>query len=425
MAVVKPFMCIRPAADKAARVAALPYDVYNRKEACEAVKGNPLSFLNIDRAETQFGDDVDTYDSRVYDKARELLDCQIEEGVYVTDPEENYYLYELTMEGRSQTGIVACCSIDDYVNGVVKKHENTREDKEVDRIRHVDVTSAQTGPIFLAYRSRESIKALEAEVKKEAPLYDFTSPDGVRHRVFRIARPEWVSAVTKEFAAVAFTYIADGHHRAASAVKVALKRRGEHPGYTGEEEFNYFLSVLFPDDELQIMAYNRVVKDLNGLSSREFLDRVREKFEITGKMQRAQGSKETMGEEIDSCRVPSGKGEICMLLDDFWYTLKAKEEIMTDDPVGGLDVSLLQDHLLAPVLGIGDPRTDKRIEFIGGIRGTKELERRADTDMAVAFSMYPTSMAELLSVADAGLLMPPKSTWFEPKLRSGLFIHRI
>ena len=425
MAVVKPFMCIRPAADKAARVAALPYDVYNRKEACEAVKGNPLSFLNIDRAETQFGDDVDTYDSRVYDKAREMLDCQIEEGVYVTDPEENYYLYELTMEGRSQTGIVACCSIDDYVDGVVKKHENTREDKEVDRIRHVDVTSAQTGPIFLAYRSRESIKALEAEVKKEAPLYDFTSPDGVRHRVFRIARPEWVSAVTKEFAAVAFTYIADGHHRAASAVKVALKRRGEHPGYTGEEEFNYFLSVLFPDDELQIMAYNRVVKDLNGLSSREFLDRVREKFEITGKMQRAQGSKETMGEEIDSCRVPSGKGEICMLLDDFWYTLKAKEEIMTDDPVGGLDVSLLQDHLLAPVLGIGDPRTDKRIEFIGGIRGTKELERRADTDMAVAFSMYPTSMAELLSVADAGLLMPPKSTWFEPKLRSGLFIHRI
>ena len=248
MAVVKPFMCIRPAADKAARVAALPYDVYNRKEACEAVKGNPLSFLNIDRAETQFGDDVDTYDSRVYDKARELLDCQIEEGVYVTDPEENYYLYELTMDGRSQTGIVACCSIDDYVDGVVKKHENTREDKEVDRIRHVDVTSAQTGPIFLAYRSRESIKALEAEVKKEAPLYDFTSPDGVRHRVFRIARPEWVSAVTKEFAAVAFTYIADGHHRAASAVKVALKRRGEHPGYTGEEEFNYFLSVLFPDD---------------------------------------------------------------------------------------------------------------------------------------------------------------------------------
>ena len=425
MAVVKPFMCIRPAADKAARVAALPYDVYNRKEACQAVKGNPLSFLNIDRAETQFGDDVDTYDSRVYDKARELLDCQIEEGVYVTDPEENYYLYELTMEGRSQTGIVACCSIDDYVNGVVKKHENTREDKEVDRIRHVDVTSAQTGPIFLAYRSRESIKALEAEVKKEAPLYDFTSPDGVRHRVFRIARPEWVSAVTKEFAAVAFPYIADGHHRAASAVKVALKKRGEHPGYTGEEEFNYFLSVLFPDDELQIMAYNRVVKDLNGLSSREFLDRVREKFEITGKMQRAQGSKETMGEEIDSCRVPSGKGEICMLLDDFWYTLKAKEEIMTDDPVGGLDVSLLQDHLLAPVLGIGDPRTDKRIEFIGGIRGTKELERRVDTDMAVAFSMYPTSMAELLSVADAGLLMPPKSTWFEPKLRSGLFIHRI
>ena len=425
MAEIKPFYCVRPAAESASRVAALPYDVYNREEAKREVEKEPLSFLSIDRAETWFPDDVDTYDERVYVKAGEVLKEMEEKGIFVAEEVPCYYLYELTMNGHTQTGITACSSVDDYLNQIVKKHENTREDKEVDRIRHVDVTSAQTGPIFLAYRSRESIKALEAEVKKEAPLYDFTSPDGVRHRVFRIARPEWVSAVTKEFAAVAFTYIADWQHRAASAVKVALKRRGEHPGYTGEEEFNYFLSVLFPDDELQIMAYNRVVKDLNGLSSREFLERVREKFEITGKMQRAQGSKETMGEEIDSCRVPSGKGEICMLLDDFWYTLKAKEEIMTDDPVGGLDVSLLQDHLLAPVLGIGDPRTDKRIEFIGGIRGTKELERRADTDMAVAFSMYPTSMAELLSVADAGLLMPPKSTWFEPKLRSGLFIHRI
>lgn len=232
MAVVKPFMCIRPAADKAARVAALPYDVYNRKEACEAVKGNPLSFLNIDRAETQFGDDVDTYDSRVYDKARELLDCQIEEGVYVTDPEENYYLYELTMDGRSQTGIVACCSIDDYVDGVVKKHENTREDKELDRIRHVDTANAHTGPIFLAYRQNQELKALVAQVKEEAPLYDFVSEDAIRHRVWMIGARNMVRAVEDAFAAIPATYIADGHHRAASAVKVGLKRREENPDYT-------------------------------------------------------------------------------------------------------------------------------------------------------------------------------------------------
>lgn len=281
MAVVKPFICIRPSADKAARVAALPYDVYNRKEACEAVKGNPLSFLNIDRAETQFADDVDTYDSRVYDKARELLDCQIEEGVYVTDPEENYYLYELTMEGRSQTGIVACCSIDDYVGGVVKKHENTREDKELDRIRHVDTTNAHTGPIFLAYRQNQELKDLVARVKEDAPLYDFVSEDGIRHKVWMIGARNLVQAVEDAFAAIPATYIADGHHRAASAVKVGLKRREENPDYTGREPFNYFLSVLFPDEELKILPYNRVVKDLNGLGQDAFLAAVSERFELT------------------------------------------------------------------------------------------------------------------------------------------------
>lgn len=411
MAAVKPFVCIRPKAELAARVAALPYDVYNRKEACEAVAGNPYSFLNIDRAETQFSDEVDTYDDRVYEKARELLDRQIAEGIYITDEEACYYLYELTMDGRSQTGIVACSSIDDYLTGVVKKHENTREDKELDRIRHVDTTNAHTGPIFLAYRQNETLKAVTVRVKRTEPVYDFVSEDGIGHRVWRIGDAEIVQAVEKAFEAIPATYIADGHHRAASAVKVGLKRREENPGYTGEEPFNYFLSVLFPDEELMILPYNRVVKDLNGRSVEEFLEEIGKSFEA-----------EPAGTEAFA---PEEKASFGMFLDETWYCLKAKKECLSDDPVEGLDVSILQDHLLGPILGIGDPRTDKRIDFIGGIRGLKELERRVNEDMTVAFSMYPTSIEELLQVADAGRLMPPKSTWFEPKLRSGLFIHRL
>ena len=411
MAVVKPFICIRPAKEHAAEVAALPYDVYNRKEACAAVKGNPLSFLNIDRAETQFSDDVDTYADCVYEKARELLDSQIADGIYVTDAEDHYYLYELTMDGRSQTGIVACCSIDDYVNGVIKKHENTREEKELDRIRHVDTVNAQTGPIFLAYRQNIALKEIVAEEKTKPALYDFVSDDGIRHRVWRIDGADRTDAIEAAFAAIPSTYIADGHHRAASAVKVGLKRRTKHPGYTGEEPFNYFLSVLFPDEELMILPYNRVVRDLNGMSTEQFFEKLKEKFEL-----------EEIGKEPYA---PVQKGTFGMYLDGTWYALKILPQYRSADPVKGLDVSILQDHLLAPVLGIGDPRTDKRIDFIGGIRGLKELERRVGEDMEVAFSIYPTSIEELLSVADAGLLMPPKSTWFEPKLRSGLFIHRL
>lgn len=411
MAVVKPFICIRPAKEHAAEVAALPYDVYNRKEACAAVKGNPLSFLNIDRAETQFSDDVDTYADCVYEKARELLDSQIADGIYVTDAGDHYYLYELTMDGRSQTGIVACCSIDDYVNGVIKKHENTREEKELDRIRHVDTVNAQTGPIFLAYRQNTALKEIVAEEKTKPPLYDFVSDDGIRHRVWRIDGADRTDAIEAAFAAIPSTYIADGHHRAASAVKVGLKRRTKHPGYTGEEPFNYFLSVLFPDEELMILPYNRVVRDLNGMSTEQFFEKLKEKFEL-----------EEIGKEPYA---PVQKGTFGMYLGGTWYALKILPQYRSADPVKGLDVSILQDHLLAPVLGIGDPRTDKRIDFIGGIRGLKELERRVGEDMEVAFSMYPTSIEELLSVADAGLLMPPKSTWFEPKLRSGLFIHRL
>ena len=410
MPIVKPFKAIRPAQALVSRVAALPYDVYNRQEACEVVAKEPLSFLAIDRAETQFSAEVSTYAPEVYDKARQMLNEAIEQGVFVQDEKAYYYIYELTMNGKSQTGIVACSSIDDYQNNIIKKHENTREEKEQDRIRHVDTTNAHTGPIFLAYRAVDAINQVVDRVKREDALYDFTCDDGVRHAVWIIKSDEDSKIIEDSFAAVPSTYIADGHHRCASAVKVGLKRRAEHPDYTGEEEFNYFLSVLFPDEQLYIMPYNRTVKDLNGYTKEEFLAIIGEKFTMEPK---------------DTAVEPEAKGTFGMYLDKQWYLLTAKEEILSDDPVAGLDVSVLQDHLLGPVLGIGDPRTDSRIDFIGGIRGVGELERRVSNDMTIAFSMYATSIQELLDVADAGLLMPPKSTWFEPKLRSGIFIHSL
>lgn len=410
MATIKAFECIRPNEDVADRVAALPYDVYNREEACREVAREPLSFLAIDRAETQFDSSVDTYANEVYDKARQLLDERIADGTFITDTDKAYYVYELTMNGRVQTGIAACASIDDYQNNVIKKHENTRADKEQDRINHVDRCSAQTGPIFLAYRADAIIREEVAKAKKKKPIYSFISPDGIRHQVYKIAEPESVNNIEKAFAGIDDIYIADGHHRAASAVKVGLKRREEHPEYTGKEEFNYFLAVLFPDEELMIMPYNRVVKDLNGYNTDEFIKKISEKFEVE--------KKET---EV----MPDKKAVFGMYLDGEWYKLTAKEEILSDDPVDGLDVAILQNNLLEPVLGIKDPKTDKRIDFVGGIRGLSELERRCHKDCVLAFSMYPTSIAELFLVADAKRLMPPKSTWFEPKLRSGLFIHRI
>lgn len=409
MAIAKPFGAVRPSAELASQVAALPYDVYNRKEACEAVKGNPLSFLTIDRAETQFGDEVDMYADCVYEKAKELLEQRMADGTFIRDEIPCYYIYRLTMNGRSQTGLVACSSIDDYLHHVVKKHENTREEKEKDRIRHVDTTDAHTGPIFLAYRAREELDRLIYRVTTGHPLYDFVSEDGVGHKVWKIAAPGLVKQIEEEFLKVPETYIADGHHRAASAVKVGLKRREENPGYTGDEPFNYFLSVLFPDEQLMIMPYNRVVADLNGMSRKEFIERISQDFLVK--------------EEGTIPYSPDKKGKFGMYLERKWYSLEAKEALLSSDPVEGLDVSILQNALLGPVLGIGDPRTDTRIDFIGGIRGVKELERRVNEDMAVAFSLYPTSIQELLEVADANLLMPPKSTWFEPKLRSGLFIH--
>lgn len=411
MADIRPFQAYRPQKGLEEKIAALPYDVYNRLEATEEVRREPLSFLQIDRAETAFSEDVDTYADCVYEKASQLLWDKIKTGEFIQDEKPCFYLYEQVMEGRSQTGIVACASIDDYSQNIIRKHENTRADKEIDRIRHVDTCNAQTGPIFLAYRDNQTLSDLVITVKHNAPIYDFISADGIIHRVWVIEDDIQVALIANTFKTIPNLYIADGHHRCASAVKVGQKRREEAKNYTGEEEFNFFLSVLFPDKELMIMDYNRVVKDLNGNTVEGFLQKVQEHFQV--------GSPESTPIK------PAQKGEFGMFLADKWYRLSAKEHTKNVDPVKSLDVSILQDYLLAPILGIGDPKTDKRIDFVGGIRGLSELEKRVHSDMTVAFSMYPTSIGELFSVADADLLMPPKSTWFEPKLRSGLFIHSL
>lgn len=411
MAVIKPFRAYRPKKGLEDKIAALPYDVYSREEACEAVKGKPLSFLNIDRAETQFDSSVDTYADEVYQKAHDMLWKMIEKGEFVQEDKPVYYIYELTMDGRVQTGIVACASVDDYQNQIIKKHENTRADKELDRIRHVETCEAQTGPIFLAYRANDVLREIITRTKKENALYDFISEDGITHRVWCICGDDDIESIENAFEKISQIYIADGHHRCASAVKVGLKKREQNPNYTGNEEFNYFLSVLFADEELMIMDYNRVVKDLNGMTSQQFVEAVQNVYDVV-----SEGTK---------CQKPSHKGQISMLVDNTWYLCEVKNEYKSDDPVDGLDVAILQNYVLAPVLGIGDPKTDKRIDFVGGIRGIDELERRVKTDSKVAFAMYPTSIHELFSVADANMLMPPKSTWFEPKLRSGLFIHAI
>ena len=411
MAVIKPFCAVRPKKGLEDKIAALPYDVYSRSEAKEAVKGNELSFLNIDRPETQFSDDFDMYSDEAYNKASEMLQKMILDGNYVREDKPCYYIYELTMNGRAQTGIVACSSVDDYINGNIKKHENTRADKELDRIRHVDTLSAQTGPIFLAYKSNETLNNIVNKTKNKDALYDFVSEDGISHRVFVIDDDSDIECIKDAFDKINSIYIADGHHRCASAVKVSLKRREANPSYTGDEEYNYFLSVLFPDDQLMIMDYNRVVKDLNGHTVAEIL-------ELLNKIG-------NVSKLTDEDKHPKNKGEVSIYADGEWYSLKFSEDICSDDPVEGLDVSILQNNVLEPLFGINDPKTDKRIDFVGGIRGTEELERRVNSDAKIAFAMYPTSILELFDVADAGLLMPPKSTWFEPKLRSGIFIHEI
>lgn len=412
MAIFRPFRAIRPQAALAARVAALPYDVMNSQEAREEAKDNPYSFLHVDKAEIDLDPSVDIYDAQVYEKAAENLSRMETEGVYIQEESPCFYIYQQEMDGRVQTGIVGCASIDDYLQSHIKKHEFTRADKEADRIRHVDVCDANTGPIFLTYRAVAHIsQKVESWIGQHAPVYDFVAKDGIGHRVWVVDSAEEVAAFEAAFAEVPDFYIADGHHRTASAVKVGQKRRQEHPDYTGEEEFNYFLAVLFPDAELKILDYNRVVHDLNGMSKEEFLEKLDKVYEC----QEVQGP----------CR-PQEKHAMGMYMDGQWYLCCAREgSYPAEDPVGQLDVSILQNQVLTPLLGIEDPRTSSRIDFVGGIRGLGELEKMVDGGMAVAFAMYPTGLDDLMNIADNDCIMPPKSTWFEPKLRSGIFVHRL
>ena len=410
MAVIKPFKAIRPINELVDKIAALPYDVMDSDEARDMVKDNPYSFLHVDKAEIDLPKDIDMYDDKVYEKAKENLDKMIDNGLYIEDDKPNYYIYRQVMKGRSQTGLVACASIDDYSNNIIKKHELTREEKEIDRINHVYKCEAHTGPIFLTYREDKRISDIVNEWVKKEPVYDFKADDGVKHTVWVIDDENTVNKLQELFKSVEYLYIADGHHRSASAVKVGHIKRAEEDSYTGEEEFNFFLSISYPDSELEVLDYNRTVKDLNGLSKEDFLERVKENFEVTESAEQVK---------------PKEKHTFGMYIDNQWYLLKAKEGIFNpEDPVDRLDVSILQNSLLRPILGIDDPRKSKRIKFIGGIRGLKELERRANTDMKVSFSMYPTTTEDIMAIADSGEIMPPKSTWFEPKPRSGIFVHK-
>ncbi len=413
MAIFRPFKALRPVPQYASKVAALPYDVMNSNEAKTMVEGNPYSFLHVDKAEVDIPECTDIYCPQVYEKARENLLKLEQNGICKTDEVPCYYIYRQIMNGRAQTGLVGCAWVDDYINNRIKKHELTRADKEADRIRHVDTCDANTGPIFLCYKGQDKINTLIEEYQKCEPEYDFVTDDGIRNTVWVINDQGVCTELSQLLSQVGDYYIADGHHRCASAVNVAKMRREQKPDYDGTEEFNFFLAVLFPAESLEIMDYNRVVNDLNGNSEAEFIEKISDKFLM----------------EDAPCKGPyhpEAKHNFGMYLGRKWYKLTAKEGTFdTSNPVDRLDVSILQKNLLTPILSIGDPRTDKRIDFIGGIRGLGELERLVDGGMAVAFSMYPTTLEDLMAIADANLIMPPKSTWFEPKLLSGLFIHKL
>lgn len=413
MAKFRAFRALRPSKEKAAAVAALPYDVVSREEARLIGEENKDSFLHVDRAEMDLDESIDLYDISVYLKAKENLEKMEESGVLVQDEKACFYIYELSRNGKSQTGIVGCSAIDDYLNGVVKKHELTREDKEQDRIRHVDVCDANTGPIYLACRyTNDLMGVMESWKQEHDPVYDFTAEDGVIHRVWVIDKEEAITKVAEEFEKIDALYIADGHHRTASAVKVGINRRREHPNYTGEEEFNYFMAVAFPYEQLTILPYNRVVKDLNGMTGKAFLGAVKFNYEL-------------MLMPGFPCK-PVEPHSMGMYLEGDWYHLRAYKDIyQKKDIVGQLDVTILQEKILKPILGIENPRIDDRIRFAGGNQRLKNLQEIADQTGGVAFAMYPTSMEEIMQVADEGKIMPPKSTWFEPKLRSGLFIHKL
>jgi uncharacterized protein (DUF1015 family) len=400
---IHPFQGLVPTSATASEVACVPYDVVNTAEAGALAAGKPHSLLHVDRAEIDLPPGTDPYSDAVYAKARDNFQALQRAGVLVRESGPSLYVYQQQMGNHRQRGLVAGCHVDDYDNNLIKKHEKTRKDKEDDRTRLIDTISADTGPVFLTYRDNPVVTALVNAKTQQPPTHDFTAPDGIRHTVWRIeGGAEWAKA----FAGVPVTYIADGHHRAASAARVARLRRERNPNHTGEEDYNWFLCVLFPASELKILPYNRIVADLKGLSPADFLAKV----------------KSTFGLEENAAPSPTGVGRVSMYFQKKWYGLRMPVAANAD-PVSRLDVSILQDQLLAPLLGIDDPRTSKRIDFVGGIRGTGELVKRVDADGGVAFSMYPVTIDQLMDIADAGQIMPPKSTWFEPKLRSGLFVH--
>ena len=411
MAMIKPFYGVRPAAEKILDVASPPYDVLNSAEAREEVKGKPFSFLHVVKPEVDLPVDIDLYSEEVYQKGRENLYKMLNEGVLIQDEKPCFYLYRLIMGNVDQIGLVAGASIVDYENGIIKKHEHTRAVKEADRIKHVDTLNANTGPVFLTYRARKDINKIAEEIIKENPLYNIETEDGIKHIFWKIDQQSDIEKILSIFSDIDFLYVADGHHRSASGTKVGQNRREANSNHTGEEEYNYFLSVIFPDNQLYIMDYNRVVKDMHGNSVEDFLEQVAEKFDV-----KIHSTTESYN--------PQKLHNFGMYLDGTWYDLTAKKGTFNqDDPVRSLDVAILQDNLLNPILGIGDPRKDKRIDFVGGIRGLEELSKRVDKGEAVAFSMYPTSIEQLMAIADADEVMPPKSTWFEPKLRSGVITH--
>lgn len=408
MAVIRPFSALRPPADRASKVASVPYDVVNTEEARALAANNPFSFLHVSRPEIDLPEGTNIYSDPVYRKAVENFEKLIKDCPLVTEESPSIYLYRLIMGDHEQVGVVACCSVDEYDQDLIRKHERTRRDKEDDRTHHMLVLEAQTGPVFLTYRARRDIDTMVMETMMANAIFDFTAPDGIEHTVWRV--PDAVRFV-HAFREIPFLYIADGHHRAASAARARAELKEKSFGYTGDEEYNFFLAVIFPDDQVQILPYNRTVKDLNGLSASQLLEALRKSFDV----------------QEDASDSPARRGRWGMYLDGRWYALSLRADASKPQgTVASLDVSVLQDRVLDPILGIKDVRTDKRIDFIGGVRGSKELKRLVDEGKAaVAFSLYPTTMEDLLSVSDAGEIMPPKSTWFEPKLRDGLLIHTI
>ena len=412
MATLRPFRGYRPRPDAVERVASRPYDVLSSDEARVEAEGNPYSFLHVGKPEIDLPIHVNHYDDQVYRKGKENLDRLIHDGVLRQDPTPSLYLYAQTMDGQTQYGIVGCVSVEEYLNDTIKKHELTRKDKEDDRTRHVRVTNAHSGPIFLTYRANAELDSITHEICAMRPQFDFLSPDLIRHQFWVVSDPHLIGRICTTFQTIPTLYVADGHHRSAAAARVGKELAEANPGHTGNEEYNFFLAVLFPHNQLRIMDYNRVVKDLNGMTAEEFLAKLNALFRV---------------ERVVNPEKPSVKGDYGMYLNGQWYLLRAKVELLNaQDPVDRLDVSFLQNRVLAPLLGIDDPRTNSRIDFVGGIRGLEDLEKRVDSGtMGVAFALHPTSIEELLAIADAGKIMPPKSTWFEPKLRDGVIVHMV